>query len=633
MARFFLGLIMAGMQNIREGLTGNLTKLIVIAIVITFVGSIGWAGFFSQGNANVIATIGSKQITNTDLNFEAASQQFLLNQRFPDQQIEDEVLMEISIESLIRKFGILNFIENNDLHLTDNFVFKELAKDEQFQENGRFSKQNFDAFARSNGFIPQDYLNRVKQDLVLEFWKQSLLKSSFLSEEEVQESLVLAEQERDITFMKLPVNSFSKEIETSENELLDFYNDNINDYFTEKKTRVNYLTLSVEDLKSAVVITEADVAEEYQIYVDEFDTTERKSVSHIMLNIDSKRSKQEAIKILENTKGRLSSGEDFSSLVAEISDDEGTKDSGGSLGVTDGTLLPSEFEEALLAMSEGEVYGPIELNNSVHLIKLTKKEIPEPKAIESMQAQIKENLITESALATYSELLDNASDLVFTMGSLGDIAQELGLKSIDSGLFSLSETGEDLNKASILEIIFDVREGDDLIELIETSDETAILFERIDFQDESVIDFNSIKDEVSEDYKLMVTKKMTSDFVEQLLVDLREGQDFGALASNTDFKLETYKGLKRDSSLLTSEAIANIFNLPRSKAGKVYGSSVSRNGDYLVYRLDSVKNQNTEMDPESKKGFFDYLTDQRVLSEYSELLFTVQENSKVTRSY
>ena len=90
---------------------------------------------------------------------------------------------------------------------------------------------------------------------------------------------------------------------------------------------------------------------------------------------------------------------------------------------------------------------------------------------------------------------------------------------------------------------------------------------------------------------------------------------------------------KRDSSLLTSEAVANIFNLPRSKAGKVYGSSVSRNGDYLVYRLDSVNNQDTEMDPESKEGFFDYLSDQRVLAEYSELLFAVQENSKVTRSY
>ena len=60
---------MAGMQTIREGLTGNITKLIVVAIIITFVGSIGWAGFFSQGNANIVAKIGSKQITNVDSGF------------------------------------------------------------------------------------------------------------------------------------------------------------------------------------------------------------------------------------------------------------------------------------------------------------------------------------------------------------------------------------------------------------------------------------------------------------------------------------------------------------------------------------------------------------------------------------
>ena len=67
-------------------------------------------------------------------------------------------------------------------------------------------------------------------------------------------------------------------------------------------------------------------------------------------------------------------------MALEISDDTGTKDSGGSLGVTDGTLLPPEFEEALYEMDEGQVYGPIELNSSVHLIKLTKREIPKPKS-------------------------------------------------------------------------------------------------------------------------------------------------------------------------------------------------------------------------------------------------------------
>ena len=92
------------------------------------------------------------------------------------------------------------------------------------------------------------------------------------------------------------------------------------------------------------------------------------------------------------------------------------------------------------------------------------------------------------------------------------------------------------------------------------------------------------------------------------------------------------KGLKRDSSLLTSEAIINIFNLPRSQAGNAYGSSVLKNGDYLIYRLDSVKNNETEMDPEIRKRFVEYLNEEKLLSEYSELLFAVQENSEVTRT-
>ena len=623
---------MAGMQNIREGLTGNLTKLIVVAIVITFVGSIGWAGFFSQGNANIIAKIGSKQITNADLSFEVASQQFLLNQRFPDQQIEDQILMEISIESLVRKFGILNFVEDNDLYLADSFVFKELAKDEQFQENGRFSKQSFDAYARSNGFIPQDYLNRIKQDLTLEFWKQSLIKSSFLSEEEVKQSLILAEQERDVTFMKLPIDRFSKEVESSEETLLDFYNDNISEYISEKRTRVNYIPLSAEGIKTSIDISKSDIEAEYESYFNDFDTTERKSVSHIMINIDSDRPKQEAIELLENTKNRLSEGEDFSTLVIEVSDDEGTKDSGGSLGVTDGTLLPTEFEEALSFMTEGEVYGPIELNSSVHLIKLTKREIPEPKSIESMETQIKENLTVEAALADYSDQLDRASDMVFSMGSLDAIAKELNVKSIDSGLFSLNETNEDLNAPSIIELIFDKNLDNNIIELLETSDGTAILFERTEFQDEEVIDFNSIKKEVAQDYELMITKRQANDFVNKALADLDNGQDIDSLASSVSLKLENYKSLKRDSSLLTSEAITDIFNLPRSKVGNIYGSSILGNGDYLIYRLDSVRSNQDTMDPETRKAFSEYLNDQRVLAEYSELLFAVEENSRVIRT-
>ena len=108
---------MSGIQTIRNGLTGNITKVIVIAIIITFIGSVGWAGFFSQGNANVIAQVGSKKITNVELGFEISSQQALLNQRFPNQTLEDEFLVNFSTDSLIGKFSTLDFLEKKDADL------------------------------------------------------------------------------------------------------------------------------------------------------------------------------------------------------------------------------------------------------------------------------------------------------------------------------------------------------------------------------------------------------------------------------------------------------------------------------------------------------------------------------------
>ena len=123
-----------------------------------------------------------------------------------------------------------------------------------------------------------------------------------MSETEVKKAFTLSEQERDISFVRIPIDSFSQEVDISEDSLMNFYDENLNDYSTEKKARVNYISLSLQDLKSSVDVSDSDIEAEYKNYSSEFDTTERKSVSHIMVNIDSKRPKQDAFTILENAK-------------------------------------------------------------------------------------------------------------------------------------------------------------------------------------------------------------------------------------------------------------------------------------------------------------------------------------------
>ena len=217
---------MSGIQSIREGLTGNVTRVIVVAIIITFIGSVGWAGFFSQGSANIIATVGSKDITNEDLNFEASTQQFALSQRFPEQEIDDETLFTISKDILINKFAVLDFLDTKRTILTDEFIYTQLAGEEQFQENGKFSKARFESFARSNGFVPSSYLKRVREDFLIDIWRQSIINSSFVTDLDVSESMTLAEQERDITFIKLPAEGFKNSVNYQEEDLQNYYKDN-----------------------------------------------------------------------------------------------------------------------------------------------------------------------------------------------------------------------------------------------------------------------------------------------------------------------------------------------------------------------------------------------------------------------
>ena len=203
--------------------------------------------------------------------------------------------------------------------------------------------------------------------------------------------------------------------------------------------------MDVEDLKDDISVSQSDIQLEYDEYLNLFDSTVRKSVSHLMLNITDNRNIESALEELNTIKQRISNGEEFINLVSEVSEDEGTKNQGGSLGVTDGTLLPPEFEIPLNTMSEGEIFGPIELSSSVHLIRLDELIQPEPESLENRSKQIEQDLINLRAEELYVDILDQVSEMAFSAGSLDDIASEISQTVINSSYFSKDNLPETLS--------------------------------------------------------------------------------------------------------------------------------------------------------------------------------------------
>ena len=540
---------MSGIQSIRNGLTGNITKIIVVAIIITFIGSVGWAGFLSQGNVNVIAKVGSKDITTTDLSLEASNQQFTLSQRFPDEEFEEELLFNLSKEVLIGKFSVLDFLDRKDLSLNEAFIYKQLSSEEQFLEGGLFSKNRFDSYARSIGFIPADYLKRIEEDLSMSIWNQSLIQSSFVTEKELDSSIKLANQERDISFLRIPFKSFQDNISINQEDLEEIYNNNLSDYVNPEQVKVSYIELNPQKLEELIEISPEEINLEYQDYLNEFDSAIRKSVSHIMLNISDSRDLDAARKEIEVIKSRLTDGDSFESLVLELSEDEGTKNNQGSLGVTDGTLLPPEFEAALLTMDEGEYYGPIELLSSVHLIKLDEIIQPEPETLESKTQNIRENLISAKAEGMYIELLDRISNLTFSAEDIEQIGQEISQNVLSTEYLYEEELPDVLKGSSIKEYIFQEYGGDEYPELFETSQLSAVVLEVKGFNEEVQLSFDEVKSTIEDTYLNLETQKKVNNFLDDTIISLRADTSLEELSVSQKINIESYNKLKRDSSL------------------------------------------------------------------------------------
>ena len=622
---------MSGIQSIRNGLTGNVTKVIVVAIIITFIGSVGWAGFFSESNANVVVKVGSKSITTSDLSFEFSSQQNLISERFPDQVVDEEFLVELSTNTLISKFSILDYLDNRGLELPDQYIFQQLSDSDRFIENGSFSRANFDSFARSNGFIPSDYLERIREDLKTNIWRLSLLNSSFITDLEVNSSIALAEQERDISFVKFPIEDFKNSLEYTDDDLKNYYSSNLSSYINPQMVKVTYIQIDRDSLINTDNISDEAIQIDYDDYLSDFDDTVRKSVSHIMLNIDQDRSLEDALLTLAEVKQKIDSGTVFEDLVTEVSEDEGTKEMGGSLGVTDGTLLPPEFETVLETMSAGEVSEPISLSNSVHLIKLVDQKKLSPSSLQERSQLIVEKLAAEKAEEDYFSFLDQVSELSFSTSDLQEIADLIPFSMVETEFFSENDIPDVLNKANIKDFVFNSSEEDNYPELFEHEGLISTLVQVKAINPETQLTFDQSRENIKKDYINEMSSNNSSLFISEIIRELNDGKTLELIAADNNQEIENYKNLKRDSSLFSLSAIDDIFSLPRSDIGRAYSKAELSNGDSIVYRLDSVKSGQSELSSEQLKSLTEFLNQQKSVSEITEIQLSLQNSINIER--
>ncbi len=624
---------MAGIQNIRDNLGSPFVKILTAAIIITFALFFGWGTVFSTSDANTVASINGKKIDVYDLDLEMARVQSILNQRFddPNFNVEAEILKSLALNSLIRDSLVLDFLESHDVEVSNLTAYKLLAKNEAFKEEGQFSIQKVDTFARQNGFLPGKYLESIRDDIALNFWRVGLSDSYFITSNELNHNIKLANQTRDITFLKLDKSEMEEDLEAAKENVLDFYNQNPSLFKTEEKAKIRFIQISLEDLGNIESISKEDVEQEYQAYLETFDSTIRRYASHLMINITIERHKQDAISLANDLRKKLESGENFESLIKEYSEDEGTKNSDGFLGVSDGSAFSPEFELALEGLEKGEVSQPIVLESSVHLLKLTDIQKPTPEKYNLIQEKLKENLIEQIAYQEFTDLLELAADLTFSLDNLELLSEELKLEIKTKDFFSRTEAEGIFKESILLDAIFNdstIKKGN-LSELIEIDDQNAIILEVTNFQEQETKDFEVVEEEAKTKLIDELSRERLESLQSKILGLLEQGSSLDDVSKENKIKVQTYKSVTRDSSLFTRNVLLEIFNEPRSNLGKFYSSVSFANGDILIFRLDGVQDSSQEFVGEEKESLKNFFLAERSESELADLRINMQEVASV----
>ena len=353
------------MQEFRRFVRGPVGKVLLAAIILPFVIS-GFYGYFTGGGSgDVVAEVEGNKITRSMVNQRVERVRDMLRQQSPNidpSMLDSFVRPEMVLEGLVNEQLILAAAQNANLAFSETQAARDIYQIPLFQENGKFSETRFERELRSRGMTPQSYIQGLRQDVIKEQYRSGFVATNFALPAELSEQRRLGEQVRDIRYVALDMNALRSEFTVTSEDVQAYYDENQAEFMRPEEFRISYVRLAVEDYADQVSVSDEDVAAEYQVrrsIMEESGAGAARKVAHILVEINGDRDLQQAQARASEAAQAIAAGASFADVAAEYSDDPGSANAGGDLGVVSKGALPEEMEVAIASLEPGMVSEPM----------------------------------------------------------------------------------------------------------------------------------------------------------------------------------------------------------------------------------------------------------------------------------
>lgn len=589
------------LELLRNFLSGKRVIVIacLLAIPFIFLGSTSFGTTF-----NSYGTVNGEPVTQIDINL-ATSQvsqrlKSIYGEDFTLEDLDEETSLNLIKSEVVNQKTLLSTAKRMGLTTSEKKAKQEIINLDMFQGDQGFDQALFESSIRVNGFSSDEYIRLVQESISLDTLLKAMGVTAFPIEQDMISMASMLETSRDINFIKINKADLENSQKASLAEGQEFYDANPLLFLSQEKRDFSYIVLTFDAFKKQVDVPEGYVAEAYDDYIEDIDNQLQNRISHFMIEKSNHENSTAARNVISSVLSDIQSGIlTFENAVSASSDDDASKESFGDLGLSSGDAFPEEFETAISAMALNELSKVIELDDSFHILKLTEVLKPEVKSLAVMEKQILEELVDAEALALMQEGFIDLESMVLEGLTFGELADASNQSIYVSGLQDINEINLEGFEDYVPADLFDAAVMPNKIEIFESEDSYAfvMLTQKVEPAVQPFI-------EVADLAIAEVRTQKANQVIEEFSRDAKEILDGSKLPPQiAGISNETFKNVKRFSSLLPAEVISETFE---SSLGSLVSSSAFNGDRYWAQSSNEVIPTQEELGDsiDQYKGFY-----------------------------
>ncbi|MFY0665106.1 MAG: SurA N-terminal domain-containing protein [Natronospirillum sp.] len=624
------------LQSIRDNSQGIVAKVIVGLIVVTFA-LFGVESLVSlTAGSNAPASVNGEEITEQEL-YQATQIQRrqLLSQMGENANpalLDENVISGMVLESLIEQKALLISAQDKGLYVSDRMLDQMIIETPDFQIDGKFNSDQFQAVLRNAGLTPLMYRDLMRKERILAQEANAYQLSSFVVPAQLKQVVDLETQTRSGNYFTMPLDIEAAKVAVTDDEIKARYDQERSSLTTPEQVVIEYIVLDKQAMRDAITVTDEELQSEYQQRQASFAPQNERHVAHILVEISPDQDDEAALAKAESIKSQLDQGAAFDELAKAESDDIGSAQSGGDLGNVTTGMLSEPFDNAMLALKPGDVSGPVRTEFGYHIIKLISETESTMPSFEELKRSLEDDIVTRKVESEYVEGLEQLADTTYSAGDLAEPSEVMGLPIEVSAPFDRSG-GADVftSNAQVIEAAFadeQLNEGLNSAPIEIDQDRTMVLRVKDHFEPRE-LSLEEVSDQLRDQIAYDNASKALNEKADSKLAALNSGTSLSMAAD--DAQVNALESLSRSASSAPAEVVGKLFAMPHPDGAPTASKAVLADGSVAVIQLTAVTQSEAAENEDTLNAMGQYLASMKGQEAYKMVAKSVTDSAEIER--